>query len=131
MPNPQKGFSLIIVIIGILTLISLIYVGNLILRYNEDVKLQKQKDEGYQQYLQSSPSVSPNQTTQYVTKEQAIECVKKEAAKNYPNKNFTVVVTDENEAGWFTSVLENGDPEKLMGQFPVSKSNCQTHFAAP
>lgn len=70
-------------------------------------------------------------TDQNVSREQAIECVKKEATKNYPNTPFKVNVTDENDTTWFTSVVKDSPSQELMGWFPVNKSNCETHFANP
>ena len=82
-----------------------------------------------QQEFRSSPqNVSLPQS---ITREQAIECVEKEVTKKYPNKDFRVIITGENETAWFTSVFEDKDSVYLMGFYPVNKLTCKTHFAIP
>ncbi len=66
-----------------------------------------------------------------ITKEQAIECVQKEATKIYPNEQFTVMITDENEDTYYTEVTHIMPPYGLMGWFPVNKTTCETHLAKP
>jgi hypothetical protein len=95
----QKGFGYLYIVLGIIALIIIGYIVNLLIRYNNDVRLNEEKDRDYQQYLQDTASPSATASASPTSQSNSYD--------TYTNEEYGYSIKYPSEwtagDGWFTA----------------------------